>query len=280
MLKNQKFLFLLLIPLSLTHHISNASLSTILKYNHITKRMDGTKYNFLMNVEDFDIFEKINFKFFIKHNRNNIKVEKINYQFFDNEKVTFDSFNKLNNQIYSTVTTTSNHYYHYFKIEKVNSKSKYLLIQIELNACDPSNSFTLENTEKFEGNIRIIGFLILFIIFTVCSFGCCFGIFYGLYRLIKFLFPHLFFNREQFNNYSNNIVQVAQMNNNGYIIPVIPINGNNMNNYYMNYQQTTPQFININQHNFVTNLEQAPIKVVNDSNLNSSAVVTAIYEKP
>ena len=262
MLKNQKFLFLLLIPLSLTHHISNASLSTILKYNHITKRMDGTKYNFLMNVEDFDIFENINFKFFIKHNRTNIKVEKVNYQF------------------YSTVTTTSNHYYHYFKIEKVNSKSKYLLIQIELNSYDPSNSFTLENTEKFEGNIRIIGFLILFIIFTVCSFGCCFGIFYGLYRLIKFLFPHLFFNREQFNNYSNNIVQVPQMNNNGYIIPVIPINGNNMNNYYMNYQQTTPQFININQHNFVTNLEQAPIKVVNDSNLNSSAAVTSIYEKP
>ena len=100
MLKNQKFLFLLLIPLSLTHHISNASLSTILKHNHITKRMDGTKYNFLMNVEDFDIFEKINFKFFIKHNRNNIKVEKVNYQ------------------IYSTVTTTSNHYYHYFKKKK------------------------------------------------------------------------------------------------------------------------------------------------------------------
>ena len=70
------------------------------------------------------------------------------------------------------------------------------------------------------------------------------------------------------------------MNNNGYIIPVIPINGNNMNNYYMYYRQTTPQFININQHNFVTNLEQAPIKAVNDSNLNSSAAVTSIYEKP
>ena len=70
------------------------------------------------------------------------------------------------------------------------------------------------------------------------------------------------------------------MNNNGYIIPVIPINGNHMNNYYMNYQQTTPQFINIYQHNFVTGLEQAPIKVVNDSNLNSSAAVTEKKKKP
>ena len=102
-----------------------------------------------------------------------------------------------------------------------------------------------------------------------------------MYRLIKFLFPHLFFNREQFNNYSNNIVQVPQMNNNGYIIPVIPINGNNMNNYYMNYSQP-PQIVNINQNNYPINMEQAPINVVNDSNItnNSSTHITPTYEKP
>ena len=292
MLKIQIFLFL--IPFSLSHHNqdlntdinSSSSFTTILKHNQISKRMDKIKYNFVLNVEDFEIFEDINFKFSIKHNIKKVKIKRIYYQFIDNEKFTFESFDKLNKSTLSSVTVTTSHYYHYFQIEKINGNSKYLLIQIELNSNDPSNVFTLKNTEKFEGGFGTIGLLLISIIFIVCVFGCLFGLFYGIYKIIKSLFPLLFYQTNQFNNYpnnfpNNNIIQYPQMINNGYIYPVVAVNSDNMNNYYMNYSQP-PQIVNINQNNYPINMEQAPINVVNDSNItnNSSTHITPTYEKP
>jgi hypothetical protein len=286
MLKHFLLLFIIFFPISLCQNpFSPKSLTTLKKYNDVSIKMDGIVYNLLLNIEDFRLFEDINFKIYIKKN-NGIKVQSIQYGFIKNDNFSFDTFNHLNNNIkFSVQYTSSKNYYYYFKVEKEET-AKYLLLKLELNSYDPSNELKISNTQKFEGGLSIIYFLIILVIFCLFIAGVCFGIFYTGYLIFKFFFPRLFYipppHFENGNNiYSNNYQM--NPNNNGYIYPIMPMPNqqNSMPSYYVNYPQ--PQFSNINQPQiYGMNLEQAPINIHTESSIgdNSDVVVNVPYEKP
>ncbi len=287
MLKHFLLLFIIFFPISLCQNpFSPKSLTTLTKYNEVSIKMDGIVYNLFLNVEDFGIFEDINFKFFIKNN-NGIKVQSLQYKFINNDNFTFDTFNHLNNNVKLSVQYSSQNYYYYFKIEK-DQTAKYLLLKLELNSYDPSNKFTISNTKEFEGGLSIIYFLIILVLFCVFISGICFGLFYGGYKIFKKLFPRLFYNPNQQlgygnNIYSNNINYQINPSNNGCIYPTMPMPNqqNVMPLYYVNYPQ--PQFNNINQPQvYGMNMEQAPINIHSDSSIgdNSQVVVNVPYQKP